>query len=107
MFILAMALAATGSAHAQSAASTLAVPKPAKFYFDADAQAPKPVIAVGETGGAAVATRLKFIDRDPRAKAGHAQQAHWRWPATVAISVASFTGAPCCASAPRTRCGGR
>ena len=79
--ILALALAAAGtaqvqSAHAQSAPSDLALPRPAEFYFDADAQATKPVIAVRETGDAAVAKLLKLIDRDPRSKAEHAQLAH-------------------------------
>ena len=74
--ILAMALATAGTAHAQSAAADAALPRPAEFYFDADAQATKPVIAVRETGDAAIAKLVKLIDRDPRAKAEHAQLAH-------------------------------
>ena len=74
--ILAVALATAGTAHAQTATSNLALPRPAEFYFDADAQATKPVIAVRETGDAAVAKLLKMIDRNPRAKAEHAQLAH-------------------------------
>ena len=74
--ILAAALAATGTAGAQTATANLALPRPAEFYFDADAQATKPVIAIRETGDAAVAKLLKLIDRDPRAKAEHAQLAH-------------------------------
>lgn len=73
-FLLAAALVAAGAAHAQSSAPTL--PKPNEFYFDADAKTTKPVIAVRETGEAATARLLKLIDRDPRAKAEHAQLAH-------------------------------
>ena len=73
---LALALAAAGTAHGQSATSNPTLPKPAEFYFDADAQATKPIIAVRETGDAAVAKLLKLIDRNPRAKAEHAQLAH-------------------------------
>ena len=73
---LALALAAAGTAHAQSAASNVTLPRPAEFYFDADAQTARPVIAVRETGDAAVAKLLKSIDRNPRAKAEHAQLAH-------------------------------
>lgn len=74
--LLALALAASASAHAQSSSSQLALPRPAEFYFDADAKATKPVIAVRETGEAATAKLLKLIERDPRAKAEHAQLAH-------------------------------
>lgn len=74
--ILAAALAAAGTAGAQTAASSQALPRPAEFYFDADAQATKPVVAIRETGDAAVAKLLKLIERDPRAKAEHAQLAH-------------------------------
>ncbi|MFD0739762.1 tetratricopeptide repeat protein [Lysobacter koreensis] len=71
---LAAALAASG-AHAQAAAST-ALPKPAEFYFDADANATKPVVAVRETGEAAMAKLLKLIERKPHASAERAQLAH-------------------------------
>ncbi len=74
--ILALALAAAGTAHAQADSAKMAVARPAEFYFDADAQATKPIIAVRETGDAAVAKLLKLIDRNPRAKAEHAQLAH-------------------------------
>ena len=74
--ILAVALATAGTAHAQSPSTTVALPRPAEFYFDADAQTVRPVVAVRETGDAAVAKLLKLIDRDPRAKAEHAQLAH-------------------------------
>lgn len=66
--LLALALVAAGNAHAQSAAADAALPRPSEFYFDADAQATKPVLAVRETGDAAVAKLVKLIDRDPRAK---------------------------------------
>ena len=42
----------------------IALPKPAEFYFDADANATKPVVAVRETGEAATAKLLKLIERD-------------------------------------------
>lgn len=74
--ILALALATAAPGHARSAPSNPMLPRPAEFYFDADAQATRPVIAVRETGDAAVAKLLKLIDRDPRAKAEHAQLAH-------------------------------
>ncbi|MGH8078287.1 MAG: tetratricopeptide repeat protein [Lysobacter sp.] len=74
--LLAVALAAAASAHAQTASSNPTLAKPAEFYFDADAKATKPVIAVRETGEAATAKLLKLIDRDPRAKAEHAHLAH-------------------------------
>jgi len=38
--ILAVVLAAAGTAHAQSAASKPTLPRLAEFYFDGDAQAP-------------------------------------------------------------------
>jgi len=72
--LFAAALAAAGAAHAQSSGPVM--PRPAEFYFDADAKATKPVIAVRETGEAANARLLKQIERDPRAKAEHAQLAH-------------------------------
>ena len=74
--MLAAALAMAGTASAQSSSSNVALPRPVEFYFDADAQAIKPVIAVRDTGDAATAKLLKLIARDPRAKAEHAQLAH-------------------------------
>ena len=74
--LLAAALAAVGTAHAQTPASNAPLPKPVEFYFDADAKATKPVIAVRETGEAATAKLIKLIDRDPHAKAERAQLAH-------------------------------
>lgn len=60
---------------ALSSAQTL--PKPAEFYFDADAGATRPIEAVRETGDAAVQRLLKLIQRDPRgADAARAQLAH-------------------------------
>lgn len=64
-----LAVAAT-AVHAQS------LPKPAEFYFDADANALRPIVAVRDTGDAAIQKLLKAIERDPRAKAEHAQLAH-------------------------------
>jgi tetratricopeptide (TPR) repeat protein len=63
-------LAIAGAASAQS------LPKPAEFYFDADAATTRPVVAIKDTGDAAVQKLLKVIERDPRAKAEHAQLAH-------------------------------
>lgn len=68
-FLLAAGFAATGTASAQSL-------RPAEFYFDEDATTTRPVVAVRETGDAAVQKLLKAIDRDPRAKEEHAQLAH-------------------------------
>ena len=73
---LAGALAVAGSANAQSAASGLVLAKPVEFYFDADALATKPIIAVRESGDAATAKLVKLIDRNPGAKAELAQLAH-------------------------------
>lgn len=64
-----LAVAAT-AVHAQS------LPRPAEFYFDADANALRPIVAVRDTGDAAIQKLLKAIERDPRAKAEHAQLAH-------------------------------
>ncbi|GAB3373009.1 hypothetical protein GCM10027431_24040 [Lysobacter rhizosphaerae] len=63
-------LAIAGAASAQS------LPKPAEFYFDADAATTRPVLAIKDTGDAAVQKLLKAIERDPHAKAEHAQLAH-------------------------------
>ena len=69
--LLALTLAASGTAYAQSA-----LPRPSEFYFEADVLATKPIIAVRDTGEAATAKLLRLIDRNPRAKAEHAQLAH-------------------------------
>lgn len=61
---------AAGGAYAQS------LPKPAEFYFDADPTTTRPIVAIRDTGDAAVQKLLKAIDRDPRAKEEHAQLAH-------------------------------
>ena len=58
------------------AATAQAPPRPAEFYFDDDATTTRPVVAVKESGDAAVEKLVKAIDRDPRAKAEHAQLAH-------------------------------
>lgn len=63
-------LATAGSATAQS------LPKPAEFYFAADANTVKPVIAVRETGDAAMEKLAKIVERNPNAKAEPAQLAH-------------------------------
>lgn len=68
--VLAAALFVAGTAAAQT------LPRPAEFYFDADAGALRPVVAVRETGDAAIQKLLRAIERDPRAKAEHAQLAH-------------------------------
>ena len=68
--LLVAGLVAAGGAHAQS------LGKPAEFYFDADPSTTRPVVAIKETGDAAVQKLLKAIERDPRAKAEHAQLAH-------------------------------
>jgi tetratricopeptide (TPR) repeat protein len=70
LFLLFAGLAAAGPASAQS------LPKPGEFYFDADPTTTRPVVAVKETGDAAVQKLLKLIERNPRAKAEHAQLAH-------------------------------
>jgi tetratricopeptide (TPR) repeat protein len=67
---LAVSLALAGAAHAQS------LPKPAEFYFDADANTARPIVAVRETGDAAVERLLKAIKRNPRALEERAQLAH-------------------------------
>ncbi|MBU8977062.1 MULTISPECIES: tetratricopeptide repeat protein [unclassified Lysobacter] len=63
-------LAVTGAASAQS------LPRPAEFYFDADANTLKPVVAVRETGDVAAQKLAKAIERNPHAKAEVAQLAH-------------------------------
>jgi Tfp pilus assembly protein PilF len=68
--IAAALLAATGAVSAQT------LPKPAEFYFDADANTLKPVVAVRETGDAAMEKLAKAVERNPRAKGEAAQLAH-------------------------------
>lgn len=71
--LLATALAAalmSGVAGAQS------LPKPNEFYFDADAQTVKPVIAVRETGDAATDRLAKILERKAHAPNEAAQLAH-------------------------------
>ncbi|MGO1070856.1 tetratricopeptide repeat protein [Lysobacter sp. CA199] len=71
--LLATALAAalaSGTAGAQS------LSKPNEFYFDADAQTVKPVIAVRETGEAAMERLAKILERKPNAPTEAAQLAH-------------------------------
>lgn len=75
VLMAAVLAAASFTAQAQEAASPL-LPKPAEFYFDADANATKPVVAVRETGEAAMAKLLKLIERNPHASAERAQLAH-------------------------------
>lgn len=67
---LAASIALAGAAHAQS------LPKPAEFYFDADANTARPIVAVRESGDAAVERLLKAIKRNPRALEERAQLAH-------------------------------
>ena len=68
--VLAVALAAAGTAAAQT------FPRPAEFYFDADANAAQPIEPVKESGEAAMAKLLAIIERDPRAREEAAQLAH-------------------------------
>ncbi|MGO4221600.1 tetratricopeptide repeat protein [Lysobacter sp. TAF61] len=63
-------LAATGAASAQS------LPKPAEFYFAADANTVKPVVVVRETGEVAMEKLARAAERNPHAKAEVAQLAH-------------------------------
>lgn len=65
----ALALGAAGAVHAQ-------LPRPAEFYFDADANAVRPVIAVREQGDAAVERLTSIIQRKPHAATERAQLAH-------------------------------
>lgn len=68
--LLVASLVAAAGVHAQ------AMPKPAEFYFEADALAVKPIMAVRETGEAATQKLLRAIQRNPRAVAERAQLAH-------------------------------
>ncbi|GAB3746679.1 tetratricopeptide repeat protein [Lysobacter olei] len=68
--LLAASLLATAGVQAQ------ALPKPVEFYFEADALAVKPIVAVRETGEAGTQKLLRAIQRNPRAVAERAQLAH-------------------------------
>ena len=70
LFLLVAGLSTAGSASAQ------ALPRPAEFYFDAEPNTTRPIVAIRETGDAAVQKLLKAIERNPRAKEEHAQLAH-------------------------------
>ncbi|RDZ26676.1 tetratricopeptide repeat protein [Lysobacter silvisoli] len=70
---MAAAMAVSGTAAAQSAAS---LPKPAEFYFDADANTVKPVIVVRETGEVAMQKLSRILERKVGADAEAAQLAH-------------------------------
>lgn len=52
------------------------LPKPAEFYFDADANTTKPVIAIRETGEAAMQKLARLVETRPAASAEAAQLAH-------------------------------
>lgn len=68
--LLAAGLMAAAGVQAQ------ALPTPAEFYFEADALAVKPIVAVRETGEAATEKLVRAIQRNPRAVAERAQLAH-------------------------------
>ena len=68
--LLVAALLAAAGAQAQ------VLPKPAEFYFEADALAVKPIVAVRESGEAATQKLVRAIQRNPRAVAERAQLAH-------------------------------
>jgi len=69
--LLAASLAVAGAASAQSPL----VPT-SEFYFDDDARATRPIVAIEGEGDAVVEKLLKAIARNPRAKAETAQLAH-------------------------------
>jgi Tfp pilus assembly protein PilF len=64
-------LAVTSAVSAQQS-----LPRPAEFYFDADANTLKTIVAVRETGDAAMEKLARALERNPRAKAEAAQLAH-------------------------------
>ncbi|TWI13493.1 tetratricopeptide repeat protein [Aerolutibacter ruishenii] len=68
--LLAVGLLLATGAQAQT------LPKPAEFYFENDALAMKPIVAVRETGEAATEKLLRAIQRNPRGVAERAQLAH-------------------------------
>ena len=69
--LLAVALAmAAGTASAQS------LPRPAEFYFEAEPNTTRPVVAIKGADDVAVPQLLRAIERNPHAKAELAQLAH-------------------------------
>jgi Tfp pilus assembly protein PilF len=74
--MLGRTLFATALLAVSSAVSAQSLPRPAEFYFDADANTVRPVVAVRETGDAATEKLVKAIERNPRAKGEVAQLAH-------------------------------
>lgn len=96
MLIRSLFVAAVLTVSASATAQTLApsLPKPAEFYFDADANATKPVVAVRETGEAAMAKLVKLIERNPHATAERAHLAHLAMEAgRVDLGRELYTGA--------------
>ncbi|MEG3790895.1 tetratricopeptide repeat protein [Lysobacter sp. CCNWLW3] len=73
--LLTAALAVSGTAAAQTS-TTQPLPKPAEFYFDADANTVKPVVVVRETGEVAMQKLSRIIERKAGADAEAAQLAH-------------------------------
>lgn len=57
------------------AVSAQALPKPAEFYFEADASTTRPVVALKGEGDAVLTRLLKAVERDPRAREEAAQLA--------------------------------
>lgn len=74
--MLVRSLLAAALLAATSAVSAQSLSRPAEFYFDADANTLKPVVAVRETGDVAMEKLAKAIERNPRARAEAAQLAH-------------------------------
>ncbi|GAA5067030.1 tetratricopeptide repeat protein [Lysobacter panacisoli] len=74
--MLARSLFATALLAVSSAVSAQSITRPSEFYFDADANTVKPVVAVRETGDVAMEKLVKIVERNPRAKAEVAQLAH-------------------------------
>lgn len=77
MFIRNLLLAAAlATALASGPAGAQTLSKPNEFYFDADAQTVKPVIAVRETGEVAMERLAKILERKAHAPNEAAQLAH-------------------------------
>lgn len=69
LFFMAL-LAVAGGASAQT------LPKPAEFYFDADAKAMRPVVAIKGSDEATMQRLAKLIERKPDENVAEAQLAH-------------------------------